>query len=167
MSLGIPMPNPSYFVAFEEHRDKSLIEFEELLRGLRRTPVGLIKLGELCSMADYPNGLYLFFSERGELSYVGKATSRSFIERVPSHFDQRHDAWFNTLPKRIMAIAKMGSYAEAHTLGLTHGLVLIGIKSKRTALRLEVVLRSFLQPTFNAGKKSLFEGSETLSEYEA
>ncbi len=160
------MPHPDYFVTFDEHKDKSLAQFAEVLRRLPTKAVGTVQLAELCSMADYPNGLYLFFAEDGELRYVGKSTSRSFIERVPSHFDQRHDAWFNTLPKRIMATSKIGEYADAHALGLSLRLVLIGIKSKDTALKLERVLRSFLQPTLNAGKKGQFAGTEVLSAYE-
>jgi hypothetical protein len=44
----------------------------------------------------------MIFPENGELKYIGKATSRSFIERIPSHFNQLLEAWFNKLSKRIM-----------------------------------------------------------------
>ena len=160
------MPYPDYFITFDQYKNSSLSDFAEILKRLPRKAVGTIQLAELCSMAEYPNGLYLFFADNNELQYVGKSTSRSFIERIPSHFDQRHDAWFNTLPKRIMAVSKIEDYADAHTLGLSFGLVLIGVKSKATARKLESVLRSFLQPVLNAGEKGRFVGTERLAAYE-
>ena len=33
--------------------------------------------------------------------YIGKCTSRSFIERVPSHFDCRKHAYLATIPRRL------------------------------------------------------------------
>ena len=55
-------------------------------------------------LAIYPGiGLYLFYNMRDELQYVGKCTSRSFIERVPSHFDCRKHAQFATVAKRLGA----------------------------------------------------------------
>ncbi len=50
-----------------------------------------------------PNGVYLFFekedSKETECLYVGKCSSRSFIERIPSHFDAREKAWFHSFLK--------------------------------------------------------------------
>jgi hypothetical protein len=86
---------------------------------------------------------------------------------VPAHFDQREDAWFNTLPKRIMAIAEVGEYGDAHAQSLSMRLVLIGIKSKRTALDLETVLRGFMSPRFNGIKRLKYTGTEQLNHYEA
>ena len=160
------MPHPDYFIAFDDYRNQSLAEFANLLRCRVKKAVGSVQISELCSMVNYPNGLYLFFDDKETPWYIGKATSRSFIERVPSHFDQRQHAWFNTLPKKIMAVCQIGEYPEAHALGLSLRLVIIGIKSKNTALKLESVLRSFLQPKLNPGKKSRFSGREILSSYD-
>lgn len=156
---------PDYFIAFEQCKNQSLAEFGETLRKCSKKPVGLVHLSELCSMTEYPNGLYLFFDNEDKLWYVGKATSRSFIERIPAHFDQRHDAWFNTLPKKILAAGLADGYQEAHAQGLSMRLVLLGIESKETARKLENVLRSFLKPKLNAGKEN-FTGRELLSSYE-
>ena len=49
------------------------------------------------------NGLYIFYRTDGVLPvvmYVGKCTSRSFLERVPSHLESREECWFNTLTTR-------------------------------------------------------------------
>ena len=55
----------------------------------------------LNDLAIYPGiGIYLFYNMRNELIYVGKCTSKSFIERVPSHFDCRKHAQFATVAKR-------------------------------------------------------------------
>lgn len=55
-------------------------------------------------LAIYPGiGLYFYYNMRDELQYVGKCTSRSFIERVPSHFDCRKHAQFATVTKRLGA----------------------------------------------------------------
>ena len=161
------MTYPDYFVVFGEHHGKTLREFRELLDGMPKKAVGTVTIAELCSMSEYPNGLYLFYDEQNALWYVGKSTSRSFIERVPSHFDQREDAWFNTLPKRIMAIAEIGEYADAHRLSLSMRLVLIGIKNKQSALKLETVLRGFMRPQLNGIARLDYTGDESLAEYEA
>jgi hypothetical protein len=153
-----------YFIAFEQHRSKSLSEFAAILRSVPKKSVGSVQIAELC--ADYPHGLYLFFNEAEEPWYVGKATSRSFIERVPSHFVQREEAWFNTLPKRIMTVCQLSPYSEALTLALTLRLVLIGIENKRTATKLEQALRGFLQPKLNPGLRPRFSGDEMISSYE-
>jgi len=86
------MPHPNYFITFDDFKNKSLTEFKKLLCCCPKKAVGSVQISELCSMAEYPNGLYLFFDESETLWYVGKATSRSFIERIPSHFDQRYHA---------------------------------------------------------------------------
>ncbi|MCY1547868.1 hypothetical protein D9M68_839480 [compost metagenome] len=159
------MAHPEYFVAFEDHLGSTLEAFAAHLRSMPKKVVGTVQLSELCSMADHPNGLYFYFDDQDVLWYVGKSTSRSFIERVPSHFDQRKDAWFNTLPKRIMVVCSIAEYTDAHALGLSLRLVLVGVRSKQTAIRLESVLRSYLQPHLNAGKARGHTGQEALSTY--
>jgi hypothetical protein len=161
------MPHPEYFVAFEDHLETTLDAFAEYLKSMPKKVVGTVQISELCAMADHPNGLYLFFNDQGALWYVGKSTSRSFIERVPSHFDQRKDVWFNTLPKRIMAVCSIADYTDAHALGLSLRLVLIGMQSKQTAIRLESVLRSYMKPHLNAGRARGHTGQEALSTYVA
>lgn len=160
------MTTPLCFIALKDYRNSTLAEFSEILTKLEKKPVGEATVSELCSMTEYPHGLYLFYNTDNELWYVGKSTSRSFIERIPSHFDQRENAWFNTLPKRIMAISKIGKYNDAHALGLSLRLVLIGIQSKETALTLERVLRSYLKPHLNTEKRSKYAGNEQLLQYE-
>lgn len=56
--------------------------------------------------ADASTGLYFFRDDAGRWMYVGKASRRAIIERVPAHVDIRPGAWFNTLMK------KLGEHAE-------------------------------------------------------
>jgi hypothetical protein len=46
------------------------------------------------------HGIYVFKSQKGDV-YVGKCTSRSFVERIAAHFDNRDNAWMNTILKKI------------------------------------------------------------------
>lgn len=41
-------------------------------------------------------GVYVF-KEKDAIFYVGKSSRRSFVERIPAHFDLRHGVWFNTV----------------------------------------------------------------------
>lgn len=161
------MAVPEYFIAFEDHRTKTLKEFCASLHSLPKKTVGTIQLAELCSMWEYPNGVYLFFATDGELRYVGKSTSRSFIERISSHFDQRHDAWFATLPRRVLKLSQMAAYADAHAHALEFKLVLVGVKFGATAMKLENALRSYMKPTLNTQRRGNYDGSEPLSNFEA
>jgi hypothetical protein len=155
-----------YFVSFDECKTETLDDFSTRLRGMPKKTVSSVTLAELCTIAEYPNGLYLFFDDDNELWYVGKSTARSFIERIPSHFDPRQDAWFNTLPKKIMGVCSIGEYTDAHALGLSLRLVMIGIKSKETTIRLESVLRNYMQPYLNKATNRQYQGTEALSSYE-
>lgn len=160
------MNHPSFFVAFEDYRNFTVSDFALFLGRMPKKVVGTIQLSELCSMTDYPNGLYLLFDEYEELWYVGKSTSRSFIERIPAHFDQRQHAWFNTIPSKIMTICSIVEYADAHALGLTLRVAIIGMKSKKAAFKFESVLRSYMQPKLNSGKPNRYSADETLGSYE-
>jgi hypothetical protein len=51
------------------------------------------------------NGIYIFYRVDGAMPhvvYVGKCTSRSFLERIPSHLESREECWFNTLTNRAL-----------------------------------------------------------------
>ena len=65
-----------------------------------------IKVSELCIhklISEDPNlnhGIYVFKNQSDE-AYVGRCTSRSFVERIAAHFDNRDNAWMNTILKKI------------------------------------------------------------------
>ena len=65
------------------------------------------------------NGLYIFYDASGAkpvIRYVGKCTSRSFLERIPSHLESREECWFNTLTKRAFDHLPPGNDGAAPSL---------------------------------------------------
>lgn len=111
--------------------------------------LGQVTIADLARLGVWPHGVYLRHDEQGKVWYVGKATSRSFAERLPAHFDPRPDAWFNTIPKRILAKGLVESYSEALELGLSLRVALIGLQDSAAAARLESDLRCSLAPALN------------------
>jgi hypothetical protein len=64
-------------------------------------PFASVTMADLvAARTEESTGLYFFFENR-DWAYVGKAESRAFIERVPSHVDVRPTGWFGTLLKKI------------------------------------------------------------------
>ena len=90
-----------HVISFETAKDLTWEGVLSYVKPEMAIPLSKLTLNDL---AIYPGiGLYLFYSMRDELQYVGKCTSRSFIERVPSHFDCRKHAQFATVAKRLGA----------------------------------------------------------------
>ena len=86
---------------------------------------------------------------------------------MPSHFDQRQDTWFNTLPTLIMRVCKTSTYLDALARGLSLHLVLVGVRDKKTAAQVERVLRAYLNPKLNALPGRRYTGQELLSSFAA
>jgi hypothetical protein len=161
------MKHPDYFVALDSFAPQTTLkQFAKLICATPRKAVGTIQIAELCSMWDYPNGVYLLFHSSGPLWYVGKSSSRSFIERVPSHFDPRENAWFNNLPKLIVKVGEAANFRDGHSAGLLLNAVLIGAKACAITSKLESDLRSLLQPHLNAARPGRVTGAETLQRYD-
>ena len=86
-------------ISFESARGLTWEEVLDYVNPQLAVPISVLTLNDL---AIYPGiGLYFFYNMMGDLQYVGKCTSRSFIERVPSHFDCRKHAQFATVVKRM------------------------------------------------------------------
>jgi hypothetical protein len=144
------MTIPSFFLPYESHANESLSGFLVTLRTAASKPVGDVTIRDLCAMEKYPNGLYFFFGgEPHGLQYVGKCTSRSFVERIPSHFDQREKAWFNTLPTRLVCEGVPYPAALAAALNF-HVVLLGGITDGAVARKLEGVFRNTYCPKLNS-----------------
>ena len=160
------MTGCTYLIAESDIAPMCLSDIGSFFESHAKKVVGQIELRELASLRDYPNGIYLFYKsggQRDELVYVGKATSRSFIERIPAHFDSREDAWMNSLPKHAMRSEKLGTYQDALALALSLKVLLLGVQGKSEGGRMEGVLRSFLAPRYNA-TRSRYTGAELLSD---
>ena len=55
-----------------------------------------LKLTDLVLPANQCNGIYFFVSPNDSVVYVGKASSRCFVERLGGHFDLRAGNWFSS-----------------------------------------------------------------------
>lgn len=142
------MIDVEYFLTYDECCDLSLGCFRELLVSSGGKRLADVTIADLCVMSEFPNGIYFYFDSKcGELQYCGKCTSRSFIERIPAHFDPRENAWFNTVPAKM---AKTGMpYQEALDRALELRVVMLGIKDDVAAKKLEKVIRHTFQPVLN------------------
>lgn len=156
---------PVFFLALEDVSKQTLNEFKITLCNVDAKRVGDVTINDLCSVAEYPNGVYFYFdSLLSRLQYVGKCTSRSFIERVPAHFDQRPSAWLNTLPTKLVHSKNKG-YPEALAEALNFRIVLLGIRDTAPAKALENVFRHLYEPVLNTPKRiKSFDGESTLAE---
>jgi hypothetical protein len=159
------MPPAEFFLDYEQHSNKTIAEFKEEIDSTKAKYLRDVTISELCSMPNHPNGLYFILGENpSELKYIGKCTSRSFIERIPSHFDQREDSWFGTLPKRVKK--EDLSYQEAIEECMNFRIVLFGIQDKNITCKLERIFIHSYQPTLNNLKRlQQFNSNITLREY--
>jgi hypothetical protein len=156
------MSLPKFFLAYEDYSQLTPASFKQVIEATPTKAISEMTIGELCSMADYPNGLYFIFGGNlRQLQYVGKCTSRSFIERIPAHFDQRKHAWFNTLPKKLMRNGQC--YSAALEESLKFEIVLFGIHDREAACMLERVFRYSYMPMLNTLKRlNNFDADATL-----
>jgi hypothetical protein len=156
------MSLPTFFLAYEDYAEFTLASFREVIESTPTKALSEVTIGELCSMSDYPNGLYFIFGGNPrELKYIGKCTARSFIERIPSHLDQREWAWFNTLPKKLMNAGQC--YSAALKEALSFEIVLFGIQNTEFACQLERVFRHSYIPVLNKPKRiNDFDKNATL-----
>ena len=72
---------------------QSLIQQMSALPGVR---ISDLKLIDLVLPANQCNGIYFFVSPYDDVVYVGKASSRCFVERLGGHFDLRAGNWFSS-----------------------------------------------------------------------
>jgi hypothetical protein len=155
---------PEFYIQYEEVRTLSFAEFRSRLHDTMKKPVGEVTIRDLSSTPS-ANGLYFMFYSEGTLAYIGKASSRSFIERIPAHFDQREEAWMNTVPKRILKKENADNYFTALQRAFELELVLFGFGDRKLSIKLESPLCSFLAPRLNRGKIKM-ESNQRLCEFE-
>ena len=81
----------------------SLSPLNSLPQSLRQQIIALpgvkirdLKLTDLVLPANQCNGIYFFVSPNDDVVYVGKASSRCFVERLGGHFDLRTENWFSS-----------------------------------------------------------------------
>ena len=139
------------FLSFDDYTNCSLDDFKNIVGAAATRKVSSLTIGDLSSLL-YPNGIYFFYDDSlRQLQYVGKCTSRSFIERLPAHFDQRELAWFNNLPKKVAQKSNI-NYSEALIISLDFKVVLLGFTNSIVAAKFETIFRHAHKPVLNSPK---------------
>lgn len=147
----------SHVVELASINQKRLSDLAHALRLHRRKPLSELLVRDLVLFASSHipiTGVYAFF-EGEAVVYVGKCSSRSFIERIPSHFDTRKSAWMNQLISKMAgALPRKHLMVEAKHAFENYSLLLIPCEPKITGA-LENVLRVILEPRLNSKAKKL------------
>ncbi len=160
------LKNAEYYVDYTDIQSKTLSEARNYLQKQNKKTIGDISIWELSTMIGKPHGVYIFFDPSFEtkILYVGKSTSRSFIDRLPAHFDPRKEAWMNTLPKKVQKCDN-STYNEALNKSLSFQILIIGIDDfifrEGTANHVESIFRSFLKPHYNK-TRPIYKDSDKL-----
>jgi len=144
----------SWIEKFTNISNHSLNDVDKGIRNLTPHPLGALTIRQLSTLPDPVVGLYFVF-EGNDLVYVGKSSSRSFVERLPAHFDPRDDGWFNTLPRKVAKANKV-ALSSGHSSALEYSVVLLCIDPTEPIQRYETILRSYMQPRLNEGKLGRF-----------
>jgi hypothetical protein len=139
-----------YLYEYEELVD---LEFCEVSNILEMTEG--VKVKEL-TFADKNltfNGVYIFKQEN-EITYVGKAKSRTFLERFAGHFDYRKEGGFNNIIKTLVAkntkdIEEQQKFLNAYKIALQYKVVLIKVTDSKYIEPLELLLQNGFTPDLN------------------
>ena len=141
-------------IFYEDIKDKTLSQVEAILTK-HKTDINKLKLSDL-TLYGPGNGVYAFWYEN-ECEYVGKASSRSMVERIPSHFDTRERAWMNSYPKAVIRnCPKISNCEKAVKRCLDSSLFMIIFKEPTNndeyCRHLEKVIKFILRPKLKGNK---------------
>ncbi|CEM63370.1 hypothetical protein [Treponema phagedenis] len=105
---------------FINYEDVKKLTRQDLIKEIKAkaNKISEIKLGDFLFTDDGSfaptHGVYLFLNENKEVLYVGKNSARSYIERIPAHFDVRFAAWMNSF---------FMDYIKAKNINITPNLI--------------------------------------------
>ena len=74
--------------------------------------IGELKITDLVLPAESCTGIYFFLDENEQVVYVGKISSRSFLDRIAGHLDLRKSAFMNTILQRANSNAEAKDYGD-------------------------------------------------------
>ena len=134
-------------------------DLQDTIFKLKSTKISDLKVVDLAFCSNQPrvsgHGVYIFTNNKQKVIYVGKTTSRSFVERIPAHFSST--GWFGTLWKLMVENNKDKSTQEivkiiaaTNFVGIEFGST---VESKVMAQNLEKLLQGHLDPIFNKVRK--------------
>ena len=84
------------YVATDADLIKNLPSWVAKVKALPGVKIRDLKLTDLVLPANQCNGIYFFVSPNDSVVYVGKASSRCFVERLGGHFGLRAGNWFSS-----------------------------------------------------------------------
>ena len=90
---------PGHILPYETLKDVSISKLSNLITSAKSLPVEKIIFKKLILYNNkdaFSHGCYAFHNGK-DIFYIGKTGSRSYIERIPAHFDIRKSAFFNSL----------------------------------------------------------------------
>ncbi len=103
------MRNSEHVIQYQDIKNLTIDAFIKRIKSCKGIKVSELTLYDLVFFNDQAIhtgcGVYIF-KEGSNIYYIGKCSRRSFIERIPAHFDTRTNAWFNTLVKRVVQFKK-------------------------------------------------------------
>jgi hypothetical protein len=152
----------SYLIEYQTIKKSTLAEFKELIEQTEGKNLNELRVKDLVFQNSVPilsgYGVYMFRRKK-QVIYVGKASSRSFIERIPSHLDFRTTSWFN----KLLTTIKEKEYADCKwtdevAISISRkafeelNIVLINIPDISPIRDIEELLIALLNP-FNGSKR--------------
>jgi hypothetical protein len=152
----------NYLIEYQDISRLTLSEFKDLVEQTGGKTLNELRVKDLVFKGSVPilygHGVYIFRRSK-KIIYVGKAGSKSFIERIPSHLDFRTTSWFNKLLKTI----KDNEYPDSEwtdEVAISRSqeafkelnLILINIKEHDLISDMEDLLIALLKP-YNGSKR--------------
>ncbi len=154
------MENLTYLMNYEEYKNYSLKNLINKINNNTKLSLNKLIIDNLIFIKNNPikigNGVYFFF-DNDESFYIGKAQARSFVERIPAHFDIREkesSGWgFNTCLKKMLEKRISNSFEEAAKRLLKMKLFLINFQEQdnldKCCRPLEKLFRYLIPPSIN------------------
>lgn len=89
----------AFALFFEEICELPFDQFCKKLGAIKGIPIASLTLRNLyqlnAKLTGHGHGVYLFY-RKNTVRYIGKNSSRTYLERIPAHFDVRIKSWFNS-----------------------------------------------------------------------
>ena len=159
-----------YLIEIEDIESLTIKDLNDFLIKKDGLDLSVLKISHLVFYNDvairYGNGVYLFREIKRPI-YVGNCVARNFVERIPAHFDVRHNGWFNSLLLSVIQEEKGRRLKEDKTdenLEIAaryalekFNLILINFSKhdKNAINRLESLMRMLLNPVNRFKNKHL------------
>jgi len=99
-----------YLLNYGKINNWKISEIQKNMEDIEGLPLSKCKISKLVFYNDIPiltgNGVYIFFKNKNKNNkiylYVGKCSSRNFVERIPAHFNVKNTGWFNSYLRNLV-----------------------------------------------------------------